>query len=45
MASAVAVPSRLWLGGVISGRRDGDLIRDLVAQVRRYARDGGSWSV
>ena len=38
MALALAVPSRLWLGGVISQSRDGDLIRDLVQQVRRCAR-------
>jgi transposase-like protein len=41
MALALAVPSRLWLGGVISSRRDGDLIRDLVEQVRRGARNLG----
>ena len=35
MALAVAVPSRLWLGGVISAQRDGELIRDLAAGVRR----------
>jgi hypothetical protein len=38
MALALAVPSRLWLGGAIGQRRDGDLIRDLVQQVRRSAR-------
>ena len=41
MALALAVPSRLWLGGVISGQRNGDLIRDLVQQVRRCARSLG----
>jgi len=41
MALALAVPSRLWLGGVISSRRDGDLIRDLVDQVRRCAQSLG----
>ena len=41
MALALAVPSRLWLGGGISGRRDGDLIRDLVDQVRRCAKHLG----
>jgi transposase-like protein len=41
MALAVAVPSRLWLGGVISEKRDGDLIRELVEQVRRSARSLG----
>jgi hypothetical protein len=41
MALALAVPSRLWLGGVISGQRDGDLIRELVSPVRRCARSLG----
>jgi transposase-like protein len=36
-AMAIAVPSRLWLGGVISAKRDGQLIRALVAQVRACA--------
>jgi transposase-like protein len=35
MAMAVAVPSRLWLGGVISAHRDGELIRELALGVRR----------
>lgn len=35
MALALAVPSRLWLGGVISQSRDGELIRELALGVRR----------
>jgi transposase-like protein len=38
MAMAMAVPSRLWLGGVISPHRDLDLILALVQMVRRAAR-------
>ena len=38
MAMAMAVPSRLWLGGVISPRRDLALITDLVGMVRGSAR-------
>ena len=38
MAMAMAVPSRLWLGGVISVRRDLALITALVAMVRSCAR-------
>src|SRR5512143_2134640 len=38
MARAMAVPSRLWLGGVISPRRDLTLIMTLVRMVRRAAR-------
>jgi transposase-like protein len=34
MAMALAVPSRLWLGGVLSPRRDGALIMALVLQVK-----------
>lgn len=34
MALALAVPSRLWLGGVISRRRDGRLITTLVSLVK-----------
>src|SRR5688500_12371454 len=30
LASALAVPSRLWLGGVVSATRDGALIRALL---------------
>jgi transposase-like protein len=33
LASALAVPSRLWLGGVVSPTRDGRLIRSLLARV------------
>jgi len=35
---ALAVPSRLWLGGVVSAQRDGELIRRVVQIVRRCAR-------
>ena len=35
VAMALAVESRLWLGGVISRRRDGALITALVQGVRR----------
>ena len=38
LARALAVPSRLWLGGVVSAQRDGGLIRPLVARVRARAR-------
>lgn len=38
MAMAMAVPSRLWLGGVISRRRDLALITAVVAMVRRAAK-------
>src|SRR5215210_2787383 len=38
MAMAMAVPSRLWLGGVISPRRDLTLITTLVRLVRSCAR-------
>src|SRR5512132_4522919 len=38
MAMAMAVPSRLWLGGVISPRRDLTLITAVVRMVRRAAR-------
>src|SRR5689334_22759731 len=34
---AIAVPSRLWLGGVISAQRDRHLIQALVQQVRASA--------
>ena len=37
MAMAMAVPSRLWLGGVISPQRDKALITALVQRVRRAA--------
>jgi hypothetical protein len=38
MALALAVPARLWLGGVISPQRDRGLITALVQQVRACAR-------
>ena len=38
MAMAMAVPSRLWLGGVISPHRDLALITTLVQMVRSVAR-------
>jgi transposase-like protein len=38
MAMAMAVPSRLWLGGVVSPKRDKALISALVQRVRRSAR-------
>jgi hypothetical protein len=34
LAGAVAVRSRLWLGGVVGAQRDGGLIRALLARVR-----------
>ncbi len=34
LAGALAVQSRLWLGGVVSLRRDRDLIRTLLSRVR-----------
>ena len=34
LASAIAVPSRLWLGGAVSPARDGALIRALLERVR-----------
>jgi hypothetical protein len=34
LASAIAVPSRLWLGGAVGAARDGALIRSLLEQVR-----------
>ena len=37
LAMALAVPSRLWLGGVISPQRDGVLITSLVGIVRTCA--------
>jgi transposase-like protein len=37
MAMAMAVPSRLWLGGIISPRRDSALITALVQKVRSCA--------
>jgi hypothetical protein len=41
LAMALAVPSRLWLGGVISPHRDGALIAALVRLVRAAATGGG----
>jgi len=38
MAMAMAVPSRLWLGGVISEHRDLSLITAVVQMVRRAAK-------
>ena len=38
MAMAMAVPSRLWLGGVVSARRDLTLIMAVVGMVRRAAK-------
>ena len=38
MAMAMAVPSRLWLGGVVSERRDLILITAVVRMVRRAAK-------
>jgi transposase-like protein len=38
MAMAMAVPSRLWLGGIISPRRDLALIMTLVQMIRSCAR-------
>ena len=37
MALAIWVPTRLWLGGVISAKRDLDLIQALADQVRKMA--------
>ena len=37
-AMAMAVPSRLWLGGVISARRDRQLIDALALRIRACAR-------
>ena len=41
MALALAVPSRLWLGGVVSAHRDGALITALVRMVRACATGVG----
>lgn len=38
LAMALAVPSRLWLGGVVSAHRDLPLITSLVRRVRACAR-------
>ena len=37
MAMAIAVPTRLWLAGVVSACRDGALIRRLIQQVHQCA--------
>jgi transposase-like protein len=37
LAMAMMVPTRLWLGGVVSPRRDKQLIRQLVEQIRSLA--------
>jgi hypothetical protein len=37
MAMAMMIPSRLWLGGVTSPKRDKSLIKGLVAKVRQVA--------
>ena len=37
LALAIAVPTRLWLAGVVSGCRDGALIQRLVQQVHQCA--------
>ena len=34
LGSAIAVPSRLWLGGVVSAARDGRLVRAVLERVR-----------
>jgi transposase-like protein len=39
-AMAIAVPTRLWLGGVVSAKRDGKLIQTLANMVRRCAVAG-----
>lgn len=46
LALALAVSSRLWLGGVVRVQRDGELARALVAMVQRAAARGALlWSV
>jgi hypothetical protein len=37
LASAIAVPTRLWLGGGVSRRRDTDLVTSMAQQVRTCA--------
>jgi transposase-like protein len=37
MALALRVPTRLWLGGAVSAKRDLDLIKSLAGQVRKIA--------
>jgi transposase-like protein len=41
LAMAIALPSRLWLGGVLSPQRDGTLITTLVKLVAASARSFG----
>jgi transposase-like protein len=41
MATAIAVPCRLWLGGIVAGGRDGELIRALAERVRRCLSSPG----
>lgn len=40
LAMAVAVPTRLWLGGVVSAQRDKHLIRHLTTLIAACARPG-----
>jgi transposase-like protein len=40
LAHAIAVPSRLWLGAVLGGRRDEALLKDLAAQVSTWLTPG-----
>jgi hypothetical protein len=44
MALALAVPTRVWLGGVVSRQRDLPLITRLVQRVRACAAPPPSWS-
>jgi hypothetical protein len=37
---AIAVPTRLWLGGVVSAKRDGKLIQAMARMVRGCAVPG-----
>ncbi len=37
LAMALQVTTRLWLGGVVSAHRDGELITRLIQRVRRCA--------
>jgi len=41
LATALAVPTRLWLGGVVSAHRDHLLLRALLVHVRRCAAGAG----
>jgi transposase-like protein len=40
LAHAIAVPSRLWLGAVLGGRRDAALLKALVARVHTWLTPG-----